>query len=721
MPNEKIKKVFVDIRRAEKPKPPLPPAAPMPIAPSEFSGNSGPAPATVISMAPIPVLVQSYGQPLPKKPLNREKSQWRRLRMAFSAVAILATGTVAIGAVGFFNLKDSFAQSAETIAGHFKNAAKSLANLETQNAKTSFADADLEINSIKSRANSYGLFEISQFWGLLVPKLKTISKSFTDLTKLSATALDFTVRVENLQNSGFQWFTNQQGKLIAENLDGLKNNLAAMADLSAGLKNQSSSLGYQPNGSGFTDFNDDLYSGERFLNAFADWFKSAGDKHFLILFQNPSELRPAGGFLGSYADLTLNQNGLREIKIWDIYDPDGQLSINIIPPKQLQAVTAKWGARDANWFFDFPTSAKKVIDFLELSKIYSERSITFDGALAINVEFLKTLLSITGPIELPQYRLTVNSENFMPEIQKEVEAGADKTAGEPKRILKILMPMLLQKIAGLTADQKVLLTKTIKNQLGKRDIMIFFKDWAIENYLQNQNLGGAVMNLPDNFRGDYLAVVNTNVAGGKSDAFIEQKIKLSSKIEPDGRINNYLVVEKTHSGQNQKEWWYKTTNKSYLKIFTPRGSRLTYISGQTAKSITPLVDYGDTGYLTDPDLKNIEDTDQYIKAFNAHQTEESDKTVFAFWFNVVAGASKKFEVQYYNPIKLNLRGNAAPYQFIFERQSGASAKLDFLIEAPTGYIWQENGQPAFNYVNDDPPGRLILNLTLVPDQQANQR
>ena len=45
-------------------------------------------------------------------------------------------------------------------------------------------------------------------------------------------------------------------------------------------------------------------------------------------------------------------------KVRDIYDPDGQLTLKVQPPLPLQAVTTNWGARDANWFFDFSSSAK---------------------------------------------------------------------------------------------------------------------------------------------------------------------------------------------------------------------------------------------------------------------------------------------------------------------------------------------------------------------------
>ena len=143
-------------------------------------------------------------------------------------------------------------------------------------------------------------------------------------------------------------------------------------------------------------------------------------------FQNPAEIKPAGGFLGSYADLTINSGRLVNIDIRDIYDPDGQLTTKIIPPLPLQAITTSWGARDANWFFDFPLSAKKVTELLESLKIYQEKNIQFSGVIALNIKILESVLELSGPIKLSDYQFEINRNNFLKEIQKEVEAGTDK-------------------------------------------------------------------------------------------------------------------------------------------------------------------------------------------------------------------------------------------------------------------------------------------------------
>ncbi|MEK7086806.1 MAG: hypothetical protein AAB935_00930, partial [Patescibacteria group bacterium] len=58
---------------------------------------------------------------------------------------------------------------------------------------------------------------------------------------------------------------------------------------------------------------------------------------------------------------------------------------------------------------------------------------------------------------------------------------------------------------------------------------------------------------------------------------------------------------------------------------------------------------------------------------------------------------------------------AAPgkvFQFIYERQSGVKSAVRLKIGAPLGYVWTESKSPLFVYEDEDPNGRIILNLTL---------
>jgi hypothetical protein len=66
-----------------------------------------------------------------------------------------------------------------------------------------------------------------------------------------------------------------------------------------------------------------------------------GNKNYLVLLQNDTELRPSGGFLGSYAKVELASTGIKNISVQDIYVPDGQLLGHVDPPLPIQQAFGK--------------------------------------------------------------------------------------------------------------------------------------------------------------------------------------------------------------------------------------------------------------------------------------------------------------------------------------------------------------------------------------------
>src|SRR3990167_4553646 len=77
----------------------------------------------------------------------------------------------------------------------------------------------------------------------------------------------------------------------------------------------------------------------------------SGEKRYLILLQNQMELRPTGGFLGSYAVAKIKNGKLVDVSVQDIYEPDGRVTEHIEPPEPIQEAfqLGTLRLRDANW------------------------------------------------------------------------------------------------------------------------------------------------------------------------------------------------------------------------------------------------------------------------------------------------------------------------------------------------------------------------------------
>jgi hypothetical protein len=454
-----------------------------------------------------------------------------------------------------------------------------------------------------------------------------------------------------------------------------------------------------------------LEGANNFLGAFIPWLASSTPHHVLVLLQNPSEMRPGGGFLGSYADVTIASGTITNIAVHDVADADIAFKPNIVPPLPLQLEGARFRPADANWFFDFPTSASETIRLFEESG-----TTTFDGAIAITPQVVSDLISITGPI------MNFSSSTLIVQIQNIVQQGQaqnDSTAGAsqatyPKAILGELSTAIFTQLASSTDDQKQQLLSSALNWVTDRDVMAYFSDPDFENFIASYNGAGDVYQFPQNFNGDYLAIADADINSDKSELYVAQKVSLDAQISADGTINDTLKITRTHNGNQSPYWWYQTTNQDYLQVFVPNGSSLTNETGGVTKKISAPVNYTSlrNGYSTDPTIAAIASTTQPFLLYPAVTSHEEDgKEVFATWAITHAGKTTSLEFDYTHRAFVP-PADGVQYQFVFEKQAGTARSYNFEIDAPLGYVFAENVLATYDYVSSDPPGRLMIDLTL---------
>jgi hypothetical protein len=455
-----------------------------------------------------------------------------------------------------------------------------------------------------------------------------------------------------------------------------------------------------------------VHATEAFLDAFRPWLEGASPHHIVVLFQNPAELRPTGGFLGSYADVTIADGNVTDIAVHDIADADTGFAPNIVPPKPLQLEVPRWRPADGNWFFDLPTSASQTISFFEQSKLYAASGTKFDGAIAVSPKVMSDLLSMTGPITVSSSRTVFDSMDFLVQIQKIVQAGQAQSATYPKQVLGDLAAAIMTKLASSTSDEQQALLGLAADWITKKDVQIYFKDPAFESFLKSWNAAGDIYALPQNFEGDYLALASANINGQKSDLYITENVNWQSQINLDGTVDDHLSIARKHSGDTSPYWWYRAPNQVYFQIFTPPATTLTNASGGVKRTIPAPLNYAKSGYSTDPSVGAIESSTLPIRGYPAVAVhEEFGKDVFAVWSRVGAGETSTLAFDYAHRLYMPIT-EGTPYQFVFDKQSGASRHYTFEVDAPLGYVFAETGIASWTFESADIPGRLIQNLTL---------
>ncbi|MBI1960894.1 MAG: DUF4012 domain-containing protein [Candidatus Liptonbacteria bacterium] len=618
----------------------------------------------------------------------------------FVATALFIAGSYGIA---LFLSRGPLLAVADALKANLNISFHALTNLDTDSADMSLRAARGDMGRLEDQIGNYGVWKLLGGVSAVWPKAGMIMDFLSRARNAADASITLNAVVGQLKERGFALFAEGKGeefvKLLEEGeaaLGRLDENSRALASIASQFGGADAFVG----GADIMSTLGDLSRARDFLAGALAIVKAPVPSHILVLFQNQSEIRPAGGFIGSFADVTVEKGAVGAIDVHDIYYPDYFLKEKIIPPKPLQGMTTAYGARDANWFFDFPTSAKKVSQMLEASEVFHERLVKFDAVVAINTDVLGSVLDLIGPVHLPDYDTVLTKENFLAAIQTEVEAGPSKAAGKPKRILGDLMPVVMERLKGLGDTDKKTLLDAFARHLKKKDIMAYASDKRMQNVFAHYGADGGVYQLPKGYNGDYLAIVDANVAGGKTDAFMDQRVSVKSVIEPTGAVRNELTVERTHTGGGQKLWLYNMNNKNYLRAYVPPFMRLAETEGGMARTIVPMVNYIKQGYATDSDVARADAAE-----------EEFGKAVFDTWQTIAPKKRGVVSFTYEGAIRARI-GDGVPYQFVFEKQSGVDGSIAISIEAPVGFRWKESGSPIFSYENGDPDARTILSLTM---------
>lgn len=401
-----------------------------------------------------------------------------------------------------------------------------------------------------------------------------------------------------------------------------------------------------------------------------------GEKSLLFIFENNNELRPTGGFIGTFGNLKIKNGQISKIHISSVYDLDGQLSEKIRPPTPILNVNSRWFMRDSNWFSDFKESAKKVSQFYE-----KEGGETPDIVVALTPNLIVDLLKITGPVNLPKYNLTLDFENFIEQTQIASSNSENQNSpNSPKQILADFFSIFIQKLSELPDRDWIVAIESLQNSLTSKQLLAYAKSLNIQQQLEAFNWAGRILDTD----GDFLQIVSANLGGSKTDLFIQQTANLKVSVDENGNLINELSVQR----KNTLPDFEYSKNLSYIRIYTPLGSQLLANEGFDFKSIDSI---GQKNIKTDADVLELEKKSVRDVVSGTTIGIESGKTVFGNWLEVKGGQTKIFKLTYKLPFKL---GEIDKYSLLIQKQAGSlSMPLNFVLEFPNRKLHWLNSQP----------------------------
>lgn len=423
-----------------------------------------------------------------------------------------------------------------------------------------------------------------------------------------------------------------------------------------------------------------LHEFTSFSNALATMLGGDGAMRYLVAFQNPTELRPTGGFIGSFAEIDVRHGAIENMRVpgGGTYDIQGQLTKFVASPTPLSIINPRWELQDANWFPDFPSSAKKVQWFYE-----NAGGPTTDGVIAVNATFVVNLLAILGPVEMTDYGVTIDAENFMFEAQKAVELTYDKEANTPKAFIGDLAPVLLERITEADMSTFLAILDLVGQSLAQKDIQLYFRGDELQAAMNELGWSGAIKQTT----GDYLMVVNTNLGGGKTDAVIDQNVDVDVTVRADGSVENTVTITKVHHGIANALFTGKN-NVDYLRLYVPEGSELLAADGFEAP-LDSAFELSDVPLSTDEDLALTMSAIDRDVVSGTDIWNENGKTVLGNWMQTAPGETQVVRFTYRLPFTISPKtsgilaaaeaklgfGGVAPYTLFVQKQPGADTRV----------------------------------------------
>lgn len=349
---------------------------------------------------------------------------------------------------------------------------------------------------------------------------------------------------------------------------------------------------------------------------------------YLLVVQDSRTMMPTGGKIIAYG-IWENENGeIKNLQIQplsqEISESDSGIATPLLVRNQLHQ--EKWGTEYANWNPDWPQTAKNILNFYKKTNI---KNTEFDGVIAINNEFVRQMLNLSGPIKVDNtwydsdnYNQAFDSEKGISDLASLIREGKQKLfAGSQAQIFSSI--------------------NFLSINLAKKNLILYFNDPSLEQIVAEENWNGQIRNQQSGE--DYLSIIDANISGNKNEKAISKNINYSLDQDMNGA---FVQLKINYANQNiPRDQIYK----NYLRIYVPLGSELIDADG---------FDNGEVSI--DADAAN-------------------SKTIFSGIITIDAAKMANIKINYKLPDSLNQKISEGEYQLYAQKQAGNEVGL-FIVD-----------------------------------------
>lgn len=314
----------------------------------------------------------------------------------------------------------------------------------------------------------------------------------------------------------------------------------------------------------------------RALLSIADFVLKKDDaiRTYLVLFQNNYELRPGGGFIGSFGILKIKNGDILEFSVHDTGNFDGRIPSTVEPPYPMRETLKidSWKLRDSNFSPDFPTNAKQAETFYRMGAGGEE----FDGIVGITTDVLISFLEVTGPVEVEGYPGTYGGQTAVWDLEYQVEKGFLEQGidrGERKSMMNLLGWRVLDRVKMLSLGDRYRLFEAVLADLHAKDIQLFFDDPDVTEKIRSAGWDGRI---DREWTNDSLLAVDANLGAWKSDYFVKRSYEYTVDFSAE-KPTAHFALTYTHTAE--KKDWRTNDYQSFFRLYIPKGSWLSASEG----------------------------------------------------------------------------------------------------------------------------------------------
>ncbi len=316
-------------------------------------------------------------------------------------------------------------------------------------------------------------------------------------------------------------------------------------------------------------------------------FKS--QRNYAILYQDRNEIKATGGTLTSFGIFSLDKGK---------FSPKGSYEVS---------------NSEINNSPDFYYSMEN------FRKSYLGGDV--NGIIAIDEQFVSTILSFLGPI--PVFGRVLTSEKSSscncPRVFNDLD---ELILTDKKEVIGVVLNAILLKARTVPPQNLPDLGLALWQAVKEKHVLFYLANPEEQKIIEEAGMAGRLTN----YKGDYLAIIESNLNGVKEDRLIKRSVEDQTSIDSSGNVIKKLTINYL------KDLPSVNTSENSVRLYVPLGSKI-------------LKDY-ETGF----------------RSF-----EEAGKTVFETSVKIKPQVGKKLTIEYTVPVKV---GADKQYSIYYQKQPG---------------------------------------------------